>query len=85
MSDRWLYRAIIALYQRQTTEEQARRTTNVWNGRGYNFADAYILSSFAERLLNGCQLSAQQREVARDKLPKYSRQLTNIANHTEEN
>lgn len=77
---RWLRRAIVAIWQRQTADEQSALTTKYHNGVGFNGRDAGILSSFAEQITRGRTLSAKQVAVARKLMPKYSRQLASIAN-----
>lgn len=76
---RWATRALIALYQRQTTDEQASERTIERNGQGFNGIDAEILSSFANQVLAGRTLSQKQLAIAFKKLPKYSKQLLAIA------
>lgn len=76
----WAERAILALYDRQTIAEQAMGETTQRNSVGFNGADAFILSSFAKQLRRaGYHLSAKQLAIARKKLPKYAKQLMDIA------
>jgi hypothetical protein len=78
--DRWLVRGLIAIYRRQTRDEQLVQQTHEHNGRGFNSSDAYILSSFAKQAIAGRPLSYRQLEITRKKLPKYARQLEQVAN-----
>lgn len=71
----WAQRAIVKLWQRQTSDEQAAQTTGHNNGVGFNGTDAMILSSFAEQINKGRTLSPKQLTIAFKKLPKYSRQI----------
>jgi hypothetical protein len=84
--------ALIALYGRQTADEQTAETTAHSNGVGFNGTDAGILSSFAKQAIEwraakkagqavrfASPLSPRQMELLRKKLPKYARQLEEIA------
>lgn len=82
-NDRAVTRAIVAVYGFQTQSERSSKTTADLNGIGFNGADAEILSSFAEQIQKGRQLSERQMEIARRKIVKYSQQLANIANNTQ--
>lgn len=77
--NRWLARGIIAIYAKQTYEEQNAEATLKNNGVGFNSIDAYILSSFAKQLSQGRTLSQKQITIARKKMPKYASQLLTIA------
>lgn len=79
---RWATRALIALYNKQTREEQSIEMTVERNGAGFNALDAEILSSFAKQALAGRRLSQKQLAIAYKKLPKYSVQLYKIALET---
>lgn len=87
-NDQWVVRGILAIYDRQTFDEQASHITKHNNGIGFNGVDAEILTSFAEQIIkwmNGGKaysspLSPKQMEIARRKIIKYSRQLAEIAN-----
>jgi len=79
----WLYRGILAIYNKQTTEEQSAEATLKHNKVGFNSCDAYILSSFARQILQKGRLSARQIDVARKKMPKYAGQLIKIAKEKE--
>ena len=78
--DEWLYRGILAIYNRQTDNEQFSGETHESNGIGFNGADAPIMSGFAEFLKKTGFLTPKQRFVARKKMMKYANQLANIAN-----
>ncbi len=75
-----LYRALKKLYECQTLEEQSAQCTTEHNGVGFNGVDGPILSSFSEFLLHTGFLTAKQKEIARKKLVKYTKQLTLLAN-----
>jgi hypothetical protein len=75
----WLYRGIVAIFNKQTAEEKAAETTKDDNGVGFNGVDAYMLSSFAKQIIQGRTLSPKQLAIARKKMPKYAGQLIQIA------
>lgn len=77
--DRWLVRGMLAIYRRQTSQEQSYAQTIEHNGEGFNATDAEILSSFSEQVLRGRTLSPKQLEIARRCMPKYAGQLLRIA------
>lgn len=81
VNDKAVARAITALYERQTAAEQADGETSVANGVGFNKIDAPFLTSIAKALprYNG-HMTERQLKVARKMLPKYWRQLVEIAN-----
>lgn len=85
-SDVLVERATLAIYARQTADEQSAQTTAHSNGMGFNGTDAFIMSSFAEQILankygkaEGLRLSKKQMEIARKKILKYSGQLLEVA------
>lgn len=80
---RWLERGILAIYKKQTAEEQSAEAALQHNGVGFSSVDAYILSSFARQLLDGKSLSKKQRILAAKKMPKYAKQLLQIAKEKE--
>jgi hypothetical protein len=76
-------KAILALYAKQTADEQVTQTTNHNNNKGFTGADAFILSAFAQWIVKcnkpaGSKLSEKQLMIARKKLPKYAGQLLKI-------
>ena len=92
-SNVFLERALLALYDRQTDDEQRTSETREHNGVGFNGVDAPILSSMAQwaqrRALalgrfpacaEGERLTERQRVIVRRKLRKYVRQLVAHAN-----
>jgi hypothetical protein len=82
--DKAVIRGILALYERQTRDEQTTKDTKHRNGVGFNSADASLLSSFAEQFKRRGFLSSKQIDWARKKLMKYARQLADIANENEQ-
>lgn len=76
---RALERAIVAIYRRQMADEQHARATLHDNGVGFNSADATIMSLAARVLLAGDRLSPSAMHEARERMPKYWKQLIDIA------
>ena len=77
--DRWLYRAILAIYDRQNDAEKSSDKTIEDNSIGFSGVDAKILSQFAKDLKKYSTLLQWKKDVARRKMVKYSHQLYNIA------
>ena len=86
-SDKWVCKAILAIYARQTADEQASDTTDHHNGVGFSAADAEILSSFAKQIQRHeaghgrylTPLSPRQLELGRRRISKYAGQLLQAA------
>lgn len=80
-SDKAVTRAVIAIYERQTEDEQRVGDTRHHNNVGFNGSDAKFLSYCAEYVKNkNCNLSGKFLEKARKRIVKYRRQLVEIAN-----
>lgn len=79
-SDTAVQRALIAIWERQTTSEKASQSTHINNSIGFNGFDAGILSSFAEQFQTKGWLSTKQMIIARKRIMKYAGQLADIAN-----
>lgn len=90
VKDAWVHRAVTAIYEYQTADEQRVDETRENNGVGFNGPDARILSSFAKQIKAWnaapayrrypAPLSTAQMRIARKKILKYSGQLARIAN-----
>lgn len=86
-NDVWLYRGILAIYDRQTQDEKRINDTVDRNGVGFNAFDADIMSSFAKVLMEKrdlgypLSLSVKQKSIARRVMKKYAGQLARIANN----
>lgn len=76
-------KGLVLIYRRQTADEREDKVTRNKNGVGFNAFDAEILSSFAEQYLRRGWLSDKQIAILRKKLPRYRRQLAEIANEQE--
>lgn len=72
-------RAIIAIFNRQTREEQRVGDTCVSNGIGFSGAHAKTGSYYASWVLSGKHLSGKHLEKARRMAKHYTRQLVEIA------
>lgn len=72
-------RAILAIYARQTADEQATKTTRHSNGRGFSGADASLGSYYARWILDGKHLNGRHLERARTMSLKYVGQLLEVA------
>lgn len=78
---RWVERAIIAIYHRQTLDEQSNNTTKYHNNVGFSAAHARLGTYYARWLMiNGNHLSGQHIEKARKIAIRYVGQLVDIAN-----
>lgn len=76
---RWLERAILAIYERQTNDEQATEDSKYHNLRGFNGPDAKRMSYYAKWILGGKHLSRHHVDIARKRMKKYTGQLVVIA------
>lgn len=74
-NDRALMRAIWVIYQRQTEDEQAMGQTVDHNGRGFGKVDAMFFTSLVHRVQAGQGVASSELAIARNKMPKYWRQL----------
>ncbi len=75
----WLVRGMMAIYARQTADEQRAEDTKYLNGVGFNSADSTILTSFAKQWTARRWLSDKQMGIAKRKMAKYAGQLARIA------
>ena len=80
----WCLKGLKRIYEYQTAEEQSRGDTCMYNGVGFTGVDGEILSSFAEQVNRGRTLSHKQLGILFKKMPKYARQLMNIADNAVE-
>jgi hypothetical protein len=78
-NEKWATRGLLAIFDKQTADEQYVEATTELNGVGFNGVDAEILSSFAKQVLKGWKLSAKQLAILYKKMPKYASQLYRIA------
>jgi hypothetical protein len=93
-NDKWMLKALHTIYQYQTSSEQVSEMTSQSNGVGFTGVDGKILASFAKQfirkggvsVLETCKevsasmfFSPKQIPILRKKMPKYARQLVQVA------
>jgi len=74
-NDKAVEKAIKMIYSRQTADEQTGMATVEHNAVGFSAFDAEILTSFAQQLIRGRQLSPKQMAIGRNKIRRYWKQL----------
>ena len=79
-NDKAVARGLMAIYNRQTENEQYGDQTVESNGVGFNKYDAAVMSSVAKWYASHGYLTGRQTKMVRAKILKYSGQLTDIAN-----
>lgn len=79
-NDDQLKKALLKLYEFQTSSEQAAQHTKYQNSVGFNGVDGKFLSNVAEFLKRNGYLSSKQIFRVRKSLRKYAGQLAKIAN-----
>lgn len=79
MNDRAVERAILAIYNRQTYDEQVSSDTKHSNGIGFSGADARLGTYYAKWIMSDKNLSGKHLDKARMMSYKYVRQLCEIA------
>ena len=80
-SDEWLYRAILAIYSKQSDKEKETGETRYENGVGFTGYDARSLSYYAKWILRHKKLDRWHINIVRERMMKYAKQLTKIANN----
>ncbi len=76
----WAKKAVLRIFEYQTTSEQTMEATTDANNVGFNGADAYILSSFAKQILEQRFVgSIKQMAILHKKMPKYAGQLEKLS------
>jgi hypothetical protein len=78
----WLERAIVALFQLQTPDEQRDGVTRYRNGEGFNRDDAWYGTYLARHLQNGGKLTDFPMALvwAQARMPRYAGQLASLVN-----
>lgn len=79
-SDSAVLRALYAIYNLQTSTEQAGHSTREVNGVGFSKFDAPFLTDMVVKSRRYGRLTPKQMAVTRNKVKKYHRQLVEIAN-----
>ena len=75
----WMYRGLIAIYEKQTFDEQQSKDTTHSNGVGFTGSDAAFLSSMAQAYLDNRFFTDRMKAGVKKAMPKYARQLVAIA------
>lgn len=78
-NDKALMRAIWVIYCRQTDSERVRGETTEHNGQGFGKVDAEFFTSLVHRVQAGQGVASRDLAIARNKMPKYWRQLMEIS------
>ena len=79
-NDRAVERAMVAIWERQTADEQATQTTNHHNGRGFCGWAARSGTYYAEWVRGGRRLTGKHLVKARKIALPHAGQLTDFAN-----
>lgn len=79
MNEKWAVKGLLRIFERQTADEQDSEYTKYHNKVGFTGADAEILTSFAKRVVAGRSLTEKQMKYVFKLMPKYARQLNEIA------
>jgi len=79
VNDYAVERAILAIFNRQTEDEQNVGMTKHTNGRGFNGTDAHLGSYYAKWLMSNRRLSGRHLMKARLMMMKYAKQLVEVA------
>ena len=79
-NQKWLERAIVAIYKKQTISEQKIEHSIEYNNKGFSGPDSKRLSYYAKWILSGKHLTGEHLITAKAKMLKYSKQLEKIAN-----
>ena len=77
--DKWLYKGVVALFERQTKDEQRVEDARIVNNVGFNKPDSHKMSYYAKWIMKKGRLDGHFRDDARRRILKYSAQLTKIA------
>lgn len=81
---KWLERAIIAIYDRQTTDEKATEDTIYHNKKGFKSCHAKRGSYYAKWILSGKHLTDYHVEKAKKMIKPYIGQLLKVIKEKEE-
>jgi hypothetical protein len=84
-NDTMVCRSLVQLYNCQDDFEKSTGETMERNGVGFNGVDAPYMSSCAKFYIEKGFLSPRQMGFVRNKIIKYSKQITKLANQHEKN
>ena len=79
-NDKAVARAVVAIYNFQTADEQSVGTTKYHNSVGFNSIDAKRGQYYAGYISSAGRLTGRHLDIARKMMMKYHRQLCEIAN-----
>jgi hypothetical protein len=83
-SDKAVERAVLAIYERQTSDEQVTGETRHHNRRGFASCHAHLGTYYAKWILSGHRLTGGHLERARRMCHCYSKQLLQVAETRQE-
>lgn len=75
----WALRALVKIYERQTSSEKAMGTASVQNGIGFTGVDAEFLGGMAKYYISRGSLTDKQLSWVMKKMHKYHSQIIAIA------
>lgn len=75
-NEAWALRAMVRVYECQTSNEQCTDSTNELNGVGFSGADAEFLSSLTKQYKTRGSLSPKQMTFVHKKMPRYWGQVS---------
>jgi hypothetical protein len=78
-NDRAVERGVLAIYNRQTSDEKVIGITRHTNGRGFNGPDSRVGTYYANWIIKGNRLTGRHLINARIMIMKYSKQLLEVA------
>jgi len=79
-SDVFVTRSVVKMLERQTADEAQGGYTHEANSVGFSAFDAEFLTSIANQIIDGRNLSPKQIASARKSMLRYAGQITDIAN-----
>ncbi len=82
-NDRAVEKGLVAIYRRQTSEEQNSKTTIHRNGMGFSGAHASYGTYLAKWVLSGKRLNGKHLEKGRAMILHYAGQLLEVASQKE--
>lgn len=80
-SDKAVIKAVVVLSKKQDADELKAGTALRINGKGFNRYDSPYLTEMAIRIKRGQALTNEEMIITRQKVKKYAKQLTQIANN----
>ncbi len=83
-SDKAVEHAVVAIYRRQTSDEQVTGETRHHNRRGFASCHAHLGTYYAKWILSGHRLTGGHLVRARHMVQCYSKQLLQVAQARQE-